>query len=265
MLLLLPLLLPSAVAAQIIIPQDLLSKLSPDYGSDGPLGFVILRLASVRDLARSPEQMEQDLMHPVPTATWRDFDGSAPFTPTATPTATPTNTPTPTNSPTPTPTFTPTRTPTRTPTKEPTDKPKPKPSPTPVDEKEPKVEGGSPSPGPSYLGAGNCHVEIAVSGVRVTDESPSYGMSSVRLKYQVDGFSGFVFSNPMTKSSGGATPDGGWDATYDGSIVFEIDTKWELEGDKYQVKLWVVALDKGGHSDTRHLGDYTMDENCDGK
>lgn len=266
LVMLIPLLLPDRAAAQMIIPADLLSKLRADYGKDGALGFVILRLGIVRDLAGSPEQMEQDLMHPVPTATWRDFDGSAPFTPTATPTPTATHTPTPTNTPTPTPTFTPTNTPTRTPTptKKPTDKPKPKPSPTPPDEQEPKVAGGSPSPGPGYLGNANCHVQVDVTGVQVTDPPISYGMSSVRLRYQVQGFSGYLFSNQMTKTSGGATGDGGWDASYDGSIVFEIDNKWVLEDGTYNVKLWVVAVDKGGHADERPLGDYTMDENCDG-
>jgi len=263
--LLIPLFASPAAQAQIVLPRSLLSGLSPNYRSDNLIGkFVSLRLTILRELASgAPGDLEGELLRPVPTATWRDFDGAPPFT------ATPTATPTPTNTPTPTATSTPTRVPTRTPTRTPTEEPteeKPPATPLPPDEIEPKVDGGSADPGPSYLGEApaNCHVEISVGGVRVTDEPISYGMSFVKLKYQVTGFSG-AFFNPMGQGPGGPTPEGGWDALYSGSIVFEIDNDWALEGKSYDVELWVFAEDKGGHSATHPIGVYTMDENCDGE
>lgn len=275
--LLLPLLIPNRAAAQRFIPHSLLSRLIADYAGDIPGGFVALRLGSVRELAGSPEQFERELLRPVPTATWRDFEGGAPFTATPTATATGTNTPTPTSTPTPTPTHTPTRTPTRTPTEPPeetepppapTKTPTITPTPTPPDVKQPSIDDpGDPAPAPGYLGDApdSCHVPIDVTDVHVTDEPISYGMSSVRLKYRVVGFSGFFFSNPLALTSGGATTGSGWDAHYAGTIVFEIDTDWELEGNNYEVELSVVATDKGGQSDTRQIGAYSMDEGCDGE
>ena len=262
--LLIPLLTSPVAQAQIVVPRSFLSGLSPNYRTDNLIGkFVSLRLTILRELAPgSPGDLEGDLLRPVPTATWRDFDGAPPFT------ATPTVTPTPTHTPTPTATSTPTRTPTPTPTRTPTEEPEEEEPPataTPPDEIEPEVDGGTPDPGPGFLGEGECHASVFVNGIRVTDAPISYGMSLVKLKYQVVDFSGFFFSDPLTKVSGGSTGEGGWDANYEGSIVFEIDTDWVLEGKKYDVKLWVVAQDNGGHADTRSLGDYTMDENCDGE
>jgi hypothetical protein len=65
-------------------------------------------------------------------------------------------------------------------------------------------------------------------------------------------------------TSGGATGDGGWEADYAGSIEFQIQDTWDSE-DPFQLTLWARAHDLGGHEDTRELGQYTMDEACDGK
>lgn len=277
LLLLLPLLFPGGAAAQIIIPQSLLSQLIANYADDGPGGFVTLRLGSVRELAGSPEQVEQELMRPVPTATWRNFEGAAPFTATPTDTPTPTNTPTPTSTPTPTPTptFTPTFTRTPTATEEPEeDEPPPPPpptktptitpTPTPPDTEHPTIDDhGDPSPGPTGFPAGECAPVVIVTGIHITDAAPSYGMDWVKLKYQVVGFSGLIFSNDLSPpDSGGATKDGGWDAVYSGSIEFQIDTEWD-SADSYHIDLHVRVRDMAGHERTEKIGSYTMHEACD--
>ncbi|MCH8341570.1 MAG: hypothetical protein IIA51_08460 [Chloroflexi bacterium] len=106
----------------------LFSRLNPNYSADN-LGevFRTLRLTILRELGGG-DSMEQ-LLRPVPTATWRDFAGAAPYTATPTATATSTNTPTPTHTATPTntATYTPRPTRTRTPTNKPDDPPPPPP------------------------------------------------------------------------------------------------------------------------------------------
>ncbi len=273
--LLFPMLSGGGVAAQSVVPRGLFSRLVPNYGAD-KLGdvFRTLRLTIVREL--TGDSMEQELLLPVPTATWRDFAGAPPYTPTPTNTSTPTSTATATDTATPTNTATRRPTNTRTPTEEPTDKPKPPtltpsitptatitPTPTPADLTEPVVSGADPSPSPGYLGDAECAPSIAVSNIRVTDAKPSYGMSFVKLKYQVIGFSGFIFSNDLgPPDSGGPTADGGWDAIYSGSIVFEIDTAWESDTN-YEIQLDVVVKDRGSNSTTWPIGTYTVDEICD--
>jgi hypothetical protein len=262
-----------AVAAPSSLPGGLSSALSADYQSAGSLGSIIsLRLAVLGELlpGRSDEVVA-GLLTPVPTATWRNFAGDEPFTATPTPTPTSTNTSTPT--PTPTPTNTPTRTPTRTPTEEeeeeekepkPTKTPSITPSPTPADELDPKLSGGEPDPGPGYLGDDECQVTIVVSGIHVVDPPVSYGLDWVKLKYQVVGWSGLIFSDKLTMTSGGATGDGGWEADYEGSIEFQIQDSWDSE-DPFELTLWARAHDLSGHEDTIELGQYTMDEACDKK
>jgi len=265
-----------AIAAPSSLPGGLRSGLSPDYQSPVSLGSIIaLRLTVLRELLPgSSEDLVAGLLTPVPTATWRNFAGDEPFTATPTPTPTPTNTLTPTATPTPTPT--PTRTPTRTPTEEeeeeeeepkkPTKTPGPTLTPTPADVLDPKLSGGNADPGPGYLGDLVCEPTIHVLDIRVIDPPVSYGMQWVKLKYEVLDFSGQIFSDDISPpKSGGATGDLGWDALYDGSIDFQIDTtKWDSE-DRFVVKLYVRARDLAGHEDTMELGQYTMDEACDGK
>ena len=82
--LLFPLLSTGGAAAQMAIPRGLFSRIVPNYGSDN-FGDVIrtLRLTIVREL--TGDGMEQELLLPVPTATWRDFDGALPYTATPDP------------------------------------------------------------------------------------------------------------------------------------------------------------------------------------
>jgi hypothetical protein len=109
-----------------------------------------------------------------------------------------------------------------------------------------------------------CQLVIQVSGIHVVDPPVSYGLDWVKLKYQVTDWSGVIFSDELGLTSGGATGDGGWEADYAGSIEFQIQDTWNSE-DPFQLTLWARAHDLAGHEDTRELGQYTMDEACDGK
>jgi len=271
--LLIPLFSDRGAAAQIAVPGGLFSRIAPDYGSDN-LGdvFRTLRLTIVREL--TGDEMELELLRPVPTATWGNFSGAAPFTATPTNTSTPTSTATPTETATPTSTATPRPTNTLTPTKKPTDKPKPPthtptitltpsvtPTPTPADVVAPIILSGNPSPSPGPTPLASCNPAIAVTDLHITDDKPSYGMSSVKLNYEIPGFtSGFVFSDEMSLSSGGEK-DGGWDAHYQGSIVFEIQTGWSPTED-FTVELYARVIDKGSHTTNLHLGTYKMMQSC---
>lgn len=261
--LLIPLLTSPVAQAQIVVPRSFLSGLSPNYRTDNLIGkFVSLRLTILRELAPgSPGDLEGDLLRPVPTATWRDFDGAAPFT------ATPTVTPTPTHTPTPTATSTPTRPPTRTPTRTPTEEPEeeePPATPTPADVATPEISGGDMSPAPGDLG--KCPATITVANLRVVDPPISYGMTSVRLKYHVfndvgELTLGSVPSGPIPLVSGGPTGEGGWDAVYSGPIEFQIQTGWDT-ADVFTVKLYSEAKDKGGYVVEVFHATYTFPKDC---
>ena len=110
---------------------------------------------------------------------------------------------------------------------------------------------------------GKCAPAIKVTDLHVIDPPPSYGLQWVKLKYQVIDYSGLIFSNPLNKTSGGPTGDGGWDAYYSGAIIFEIDTDWDPPGSgKFRIKLWARARDKGGNEKDLLLGEYTLPGSC---
>jgi hypothetical protein len=274
---------------------DLMSRIAANYAPEalgGPFGVFRLSIIgeALRDRGLSAQEADQEMEEVylalgshVPTATARDFYGEPPYTATFTSTSTPTETPTPTH------TFTPTRTPrpTRTPTRKPTNTPKPPPptntpmptdtptitntptmthtptitnTPTPVDDKIPELSGGSPNPTPGPLT--ECAPKVIVTNLRVIDAPPSYGMQWVKLKYQVVDYSGFIFSDPLAKVSGGAV-DGGWDAIYQGEITFEIDTDWdEPESGFFTVEFYAKVLDFGDNPNEGYLGQYTMPGSC---
>ena len=79
-------------------------------------------------------------------------------------------------------------------------------------------------------------------------------MNYVKLKYQIVDFTGLIFSNDLSPPVSGGDKEGSWDAYYEGSIVFEIDTDWSPTED-FRVKLWVRVEDKGGNQQTRMLGE----------
>ncbi|MFQ5942802.1 MAG: hypothetical protein ACE5JF_04545 [Anaerolineales bacterium] len=268
--LLIPLITDGGTAALAGVPGGLFSRIAPDYGSDN-LGDVVrtLRLTIVREL--TGDGLEQQLLRPVPTATWRNFAGAEPYTATPTYTPTPTSTATATETATPTNTATRRPTSTRTPTKEPTDKPPPPtktptitptpsitPTPTPPDTADPSITGASvnaPTGDP-------CEPTVSVTDLHVVDPAPSYGMSSVVLKYRVIGFTVDFIVSSMSKTSGGES-GGGWDSFYAGSITFQIDKGWTPTED-FNVELFGSATDKGGNSTTNPLGDYVIPMSCAG-
>ena len=213
--LLIPLFASPAAQAQIVLPRSLLSGLSPNYRSDNLIGnFVSLRLTILRELAPgAPGDLEGELLRPVPTATWRDFDGAPPFT------ATPTATPTPTQTPTPTATSTPTRIPTRTPTRTPTEEPEeeePAATPTPIpDVASPQaiLKGLS-----GEKASETCKVTVEF---KVEDSKPSSGVSNsnVKLKFQYPLGSPDI-EVPLSGSGNweGGIPGEKWTGTYTGQM-----------------------------------------------
>jgi len=86
-------------------------------------------------------------------------------------------------------------------------------------------------------------------------------MKSVRLKYEIPPFtSGFIFSDEMALTSGGEK-DGGWDAHYSGSIVFEIQTGWSPSED-FTVELYAQIVDIGNNLTFTSLGTYKVMKSC---
>jgi hypothetical protein len=284
-------LLDPAGASAFRLDLGLGSRLRADYSAD-PLGrrIGVLRLSIVedvmRDLGMTDEEaqgqradVEAAMGQAVPTATARDFEGSAPFTATPSPTATPTITRTPTHTPTatatPTSTPSPTRTRTRTPTRTRTRTPLPPNTATATsssDTTAPEIEccyGVTPEPGP----IAGCSVTFSIEDVHVTDAAGSSGIEWVKFKYYVDDESGepdyvepYAFSDPFEMVSGGPEGDG-WDAYYSGSMTLSISEGWVgtvNEGpDDFVIHLYVKAHDNDGNEDVISLGDYTMSHTCD--
>ncbi|MFV1858427.1 MAG: hypothetical protein ACC647_03660 [Anaerolineales bacterium] len=267
--LLFPTLSDGGAAAQMAVPSGLFSRLVPDYGSDN-LGdvFRTLRLTIVREL--TGDGLEQQLLLPVPTATWRDFAGAAPYT------ATPTNTPTSTNTPTPTSTATATNTATRrptstrTPTEKAEEKPPPPPTntptitPTPSDTPTPT---STPTPIPDVAGpdvileriegtheSSTCMFTIDFS---VEDPEPSAGVenSQVHLFYEYPIGSGDA---EASLSGGGnwlgGVPGNEWAGTYTGQI-FGVST-----GDR--VKFSVEVKDNAGYRSLPSGFTFDVDADC---
>jgi hypothetical protein len=288
-------LLDPAGASAFRLDLGLGSRLRADYSAD-PLGrrIGVLRLSIVedvmRDLGMTDEEAEGQradvevaMGQAVPTATARDFEGSAPFTATPSPTATPTVTRTPTHTPTetatPTSTPSPTRTRTRTPTRTRTRTPRPPDTAVPtatstssVDTVDPQIECAcdvAPTPGPIT----GCSVTFTIEDVHVTDAAGSSGIEWVKFKYYIDdGPAGttyverYEYSDPFEMVSGGPEGDG-WDAYYSGSLSIEIFEGWNptpnFGPDDFVIHLYIKAHDGDGNEDVLPLGDYTISEDCD--
>jgi hypothetical protein len=252
------------------------SGLAADYGSE-PIRRIVrsLRISVVADLMRdlgmsdaeageAMHAMKVAMSSPVPTATARNFDGDDPYT------ATPTKTPRPTETPEPTATRT-HRPPTRTPEPTKTDRPRHHPSMTPTpaggpDVFDPEIDDSSYTldPDPGALG---CSVEWTIENLEVFDPAPSSGIEWVKLKYEVDGYSDFIYSDELTLVCGEFDGDGNWLGCYAGTHDLEIFEGWvgeenDEEGD-FVIRLWAKALDYQGHDDILDLGTYTMSDECD--
>jgi hypothetical protein len=207
----------------------LVSRLSVDYGADSlPLRIASLRLTIVEDAMRAMgmsdseveqhnAEMELAMSQPVPTATARDFQGAAPFTPTSTFTPVPTDTPEPTATATPT-RRPPTRTPTKTPKPTKTRRPRPTKTPTPsggdTDDPVVDISGANFSPPPGDLFG----CELTVDNVHVTDAIGSSGISEVGVKYDADEDGTYEYHPVLSLVSGGPQGDGSWDGWYAGTF-----------------------------------------------
>lgn len=279
--------LQPAQAGPLSLGFDLRSRLQADYSPD-PLGQRIasLRLTIVddvlRDLGLSPqaaeaerEALEAAMSQPVPTATARDFAGSAPFTATASPTATATETPVPTPTPIPTRTPRPTRTPKPTETEPP---PAPT-SPPSEDNQDPQICCFDLDPDPGPLAA----CTISVTGIHIYDAAPSSGVDDgdVRLKYR-DPESGDLIYFATTRLSGGWTagPGSAWDAWYEGTITIRdvevgvlppgsLHTVARLiaharaaeEAETETIQVWIKVSDIAGH--TIYAGPFSYELSVD--
>lgn len=277
-----------AAAGPLGLPFNLRSRLLADYSTDetgvriGSLRLSIVDEAlrdlglSSRDAQDQRQGYEMVFGFPVPTATALNFEGDLPYTATPTRTAPPTLTSVPTA--TSTSTYTPRPTATRTPPplseSEPTATPKPSKTSTPLgvgsDVAPPTVDAEKaviePQPGSQV----SCKVTIQVSGLRVIDPAYSSGIEWVRLKFRIQGLTDYVYSEPLTKSSGGWTGEGGstWDALYKGSLTIDLseyDGIASMTMDDIQIELWAKAKDKAGHEGYLKLGEnYRMSASCAG-
>lgn len=256
------------------------SNLSADYSADNPHGFLGAFNLSIigealSDFGLSPQEVEEQfgaveiaMDKPVPTATALNFEGDAPYTATPTVTNTPTHTPTTTLTPTNTPTNTPlpTKIPTRTKTPKPpkpTNTPGP-PTSTPLfgDSQNPQVSGGSVTPTPGTLSV--CSVTVNVNNIDVIDPGPSSGINWVRLKYQVIGYTGYIWSGNLPQTGGPgwtAGPGSTWDAEYGGSIFIDV-TGLPADPGLYSIELWSKVVDNVGRSDFISYGTYTIPGTC---
>lgn len=271
--------LEPAQAGPLSLGFDLRSRLRADYSSD-PLGQRVasLRLTIVndvlRDLGFSPEAaqaekeaLEAAMSQPVPTATARDFAGSAPFTATASPT------PIPTDTPVPTPTAIPTRVPrpTRTPKPTETVPPAPPTLPASVDTRPPEICCFDLEPDPGPLGT----CTITVTGINIFDAAPSSGINDgdVVLKYRDPHTGSFVYF-PTSCDGGGWTsgPGSAWDAWYRGTITIRgVDVSLLDSGSLHAVarliersrvsvggeviQVWIKVTDRAGY--TAYKGPFT--------
>lgn len=112
-----------------------------------------------------------------------------------------------------------------------TSTPDPTPTDQPDDEHDPEL-----SEGTLDVADGStisCQQTVHVTDLRVFDPEYSAGIKWVKLKYKIQGSSvGYVYSDPLTKTSGGWANDTKteWNALYKGSIEIEFEDGWALNG-----------------------------------
>jgi hypothetical protein len=132
-------------------------------------------------------------------------------------------------------------------------------TPKPIDSTYPMVGTGTLSPPQGPLTG--CSAEIHVDNLHVEDEPYSSGIAWVKLKYVIEGYTSDLYSDPLTKVSGGPTGEGGWDAYYSGWVYIEINPDWTTSSDFY-IKIYGKALDNAGYDSYTTLGSYTMPADC---
>jgi hypothetical protein len=143
----------------------------------------------------------------------------------------------------------------------PCEQPTPEPTQKEEDVTAPILSGGVLSPPPNDLSV--CEIDIAITDLEGTDHTWSSGIEWVKVKYKVEGYSGYIYSSPFILKSGGPTGDGGWLGCYSGDIHIEINPEWNppVEG-VFEINLWAKARDFVGLEGYLWLGEYTMPASC---
>jgi hypothetical protein len=138
----------------------------------------------------------------------------------------------------------------------------PEETPEPLEDTQPPVLSGGVLSPPSVPLTSCTHV-IYIDNLKVTDPSPSSGLSWVKLKYDIAGYTGYIFSDPLTLVSGGTNGKGGWDGIYSGSVIISIDSSWvSPEPDPFIINVWSKALDNAGYEAYLWHAEYTMPASC---
>jgi hypothetical protein len=111
-----------------------------------------------------------------------------------------------------------------------------------------------------------CEIDIAITDLEVFDPAWSSGIEFVKVKYLVEGYSGYIYSAPFILESGGPTVDEGWSGCYSGNIHIEVDPAWTPppEG-TFLIKLHAKARDNVGLEGYLWLGEYSMPASCGGQ
>ncbi len=272
-----------ATAAPFGYRLDLRSQLYSDYKSDQLAQPIrILRLSIVRevlqDLGLSDDSIEAriasgqlDLEELVPTATALNFSGDDPPTVTPIPTSTskpaatktleptrasePSKTP---KSPKPSKTPGPSKTPKASKTPEPSKTPTASDTPeTPIDLEPPEIIIKeefiiAPEDGSNFE---SCEFNIDIDKVYVSDPKPSSGLDWIKIKYEIEGHTGLIYSDPLDIFCGGMNGDGSWYSGHRGSVEVEIEEDWE---DPVTINVWLKAKDNAGNCDIQSVATYTV-------
>jgi hypothetical protein len=139
--------------------------------------------------------------------------------------------------------------------------PSPEPTPKEEDISAPILSGGILLPPLTDLTV--CEITVTITDLEVTDLAWSSGIEWVKMKYQVDGYTNYVYSFPLILKNGGPSADGGWLGYYSGDIRIEIDSEWEIHaGGVFRIKLWAKARDYVGLEGYMCLGEYTIPASC---
>jgi hypothetical protein len=145
----------------------------------------------------------------------------------------------------------------------PCEQPGPDPTPNGEDGTAPILSGGVLSPPPGDLTV--CEIDVAITDLEGADPAWSSGIEWVKLKYQVEGYSEYIYSSPLNLKSGGPTGEGGWLGCYSGDVHIEINPEWDPpEGGWFRINLWANVRDYVGLEGYLWLGEYTMPGSCGG-
>ena len=145
---------------------------------------------------------------------------------------------------------------------EPCELPSTPPTPTPEPDTASSVlNGGNISPPPGALS--ECSIRVSIADLYVEDPAPSSGIDWVKLKYQVEGFTSYIMSDPLQSCGGGFTPEGGWSGCFYGSIYIDINSDWASpDNDPFYINVWSKVKDNSGNTRIREHANYMLPASC---